>query len=69
MLQIRKFLSHLIIIFGGMFITFFILDRFNPGMGFVDSEISRWVLLGFALTAISQGILSLISIRWQEREK
>ena len=69
MLQIRKILSHMTIILGGMFATFFWLDRFNPGMGFVDSAISRWILLCFSLTAISQGILSLISIRWQEREK
>jgi hypothetical protein len=69
MLQIRKILSHLTVIFGGMFLTFFLIDRVNTAMGFIDSEISKWVLFCFSLTAIAQGILSLISIRWQEREK
>lgn len=72
MLKARKILSHLLIILGGMFLTFFWLDRRNPAMLFIDNEISKWLLLCFSLIALALAIITLVTIRrleLRDREK
>lgn len=48
----RKLLPHVNIILGLMFITFFILDKFNGAMNFIGNDISKGLLLLFALVSI-----------------
>jgi membrane protein implicated in regulation of membrane protease activity len=70
MLKVRKVLSHLLIILGGMFLTFFWIDRVNPAMCFIDNEISKWLLLCFSLIALALAIITLAAIhRLELREK
>jgi len=57
-----EMLSHLNIILGGMFVTFFIIDRFNPAMNFLTSELSRWMILALALAAAAQGVVGAIEL-------
>lgn len=57
------FLSHGLIVLAGMFLVFFCIDRVNPAMDFLGSEISKWLLLVFALCALGCGILSVAQIR------
>ena len=66
-LKVRKILSHITLIFAGMFLVFFLIDRVNPAMEFISSEISKWTLLLFVISAILQTVVSLISIRMTER--
>lgn len=67
MLKILKFLSHLDIILGGMFLTFFIIDRFNPAMDFLGNDISKWLLCLLSADTIIVAVLSLVAIRAGER--
>ncbi len=72
MRKARKILSHLTIILGGMFLTFFWLDRRNPAMLFIDNEISKWLLLCFSLIALALAIITLVTMRrldFRERDK
>lgn len=51
--MLRKLLPHVNIILGLMFITFFIVDKFNGAMNFIDNDISKGLLLLFALVSIA----------------
>ena len=48
----RKLLPHAGIILALMFITFFIVDKFNGAMNFINNDISKALLLLFALSLI-----------------
>lgn len=62
----RKVLSHLNVIFAGMFLTFLIVDRFNPTMSFIDNDISKWLLCCFSLTALALAVITLRAIHRRE---
>lgn len=49
----RKLLPHVNIILGLMFITFFIVDKFNGAMNFIGNDISKGLLLLLALVSIA----------------
>lgn len=66
MRAVRKILAHLNVIFAGMFLTFFIIDRFNPAMCFIDNDISKWLLCCFSLTALALAVISLSAIHRRE---
>lgn len=69
MLKVHKLLSHLMIILGGMFLTFFWLDRVNPAMCFIDNEISKWLLLCFSLIALTSAIITLTILHRQDLQR
>lgn len=69
MLKVRKILSHLMVILGGMLLTFFWLDRVNPAMCFIDNEISKWLLLCFSLVALTLAIITLVIIHRQDLKR
>lgn len=52
MSNFRKLLPHVNIILGLMFITFFIVDKFNGAMNFIGNDISKGLLLLFALVSM-----------------
>lgn len=54
------FLSHTSIIVGMMFVIFFVIDRFNPAMEFLSSNISKWLILFFAVCSILNGLFSAV---------
>jgi uncharacterized integral membrane protein len=56
------FLSHSSIIVGMMFVIFFVIDRFNPAMEFLTSNISKWLILLFALCSILNGLFSAVFV-------
>lgn len=59
-----KILPHLTIILAGMLIVFYVLDRFNPSMGYLDNPAQRLLLLALAVTSIANAI---ILIAYQRR--
>ncbi|MBR6187021.1 MAG: hypothetical protein IKQ41_12285 [Clostridia bacterium] len=59
--KIRKLLSHLTLILALMFLTFLVLDQFNPLMNFVDNDISRVLLALLCLSGALQSILGWIA--------
>ena len=54
------FLAHTSIIIGMMLVIFFVIDRFNPAMEFLSSNISKWLILLFALCSILNGLFSAV---------
>ena len=56
MTKLHTLLSHLTVILALMFLTFLILDQFNPMMNFVDNGISRVLLAALCLSGGAQSI-------------
>jgi uncharacterized integral membrane protein len=54
------FLAHTSIIIGMMLVIFFVIDRFNPAMEFLSSNISKWLILAFAVCSILNGLFSAV---------
>ena len=54
MTKLHGILCHTTVILALMFISFLILDQFNPLMNFIDNDISRWLLLALCLSGIGQ---------------
>ena len=57
MRKLHAVFSHLTMILALVFLTFLILDQFNPMMNFVDNNISRWLLAGLCLSSAAQSLL------------
>ena len=69
---IWKLLTHAVLILAVMFGVFFVLDRFNPSMDFINSSLSKALLLVFALLSIVNCVLTAIcqfNIRYPSSKK
>lgn len=60
MKKLQTFLAHCNIVFGAAFIVLIVLNRFNSGMQFLSSSVTRWFLLLFCLCAIALGVVSIL---------
>ncbi len=54
--KLFEVLSHATIILSVVFLTFFVIDRVNPAMEFIGSDISDWFLGAFCVIALWNGI-------------
>ncbi len=66
------FFAHTGIIVGMMIMVFFVIDRYNPAMEFMTSELSKWLILLLALCAVGSGLYSavlLYQIRQRQKER
>ena len=59
----RSILSHLSIIFSGVFITLTILNQYNPGMGFLTSTVSSVFILLFCLSVVALAVSTILDNR------
>ena len=67
--MIRKLLPHVGIILALMFITFFIVDKFNGAMNFIGNDISKGLLLVFSLVSIGNSCLLIHQNRKAARRR
>ncbi len=66
---VRRLLPHATIVLSNMFIVFFILDKFNPVMGFINNTISKVLLLIFCVLSTFSCILLIAADRKRERDR
>ena len=59
MRKLRSILSHIAIIFSGVFLTLTILNRYNPAMGFLTSAVSQVFIVIFCLTMLILAITTI----------
>ena len=64
MKTIAKALPHVAIILSGMLIVFFVIDRFNSAMGFLDNDAAKILLFVLSMTSI---VNSIMLIAYQRR--
>ena len=58
MTKLRNLLRHATVILALMFLTFLVLDQFNPMMNFIDNDISHWLLAALCVSGFAQSVLS-----------
>ena len=63
--MLRKILPHAAIILSGMYLVFFLIDRVNSAMAFINNEITKHLLL--VLCAIS--VLNAIFLIYDQRHR
>ena len=63
-----RILPHAVIVLSLMTLTFFGIDRVNPIMAFMTSELSKWVFALLAVTGFATAIL-LIGMQWSEDDR
>lgn len=55
-------LSHATVIGSCMFIIFFFIDRVNPAMDFLGSDLSKWCLFLYCIASLITGLCSAINL-------
>ena len=63
-----RILPHAVIVLSLMTLTFFGIDRVNPIMAFMTSELSKWVFALLAVTGFATAVL-LIGMQWSEDDR
>jgi hypothetical protein len=68
MRTMAKILPHISIILSGMLIVFFVIDRFNSAMGFLDNDGAKVLIFVLSITSIINAIMLVALQRRRERE-
>jgi hypothetical protein len=68
MKRLIRILPHITIILSAMFITLWILDKYNPLMNFLDSDMSNILLLIFCISAMITAIVMVAQERKQYKK-
>lgn len=55
-------LSHATVIGSCMFIIFFCIDRVNPAMDFLGSDLSKWCLFLYCIASLITGLCSAVNL-------
>ena len=55
-------LTHATIVLSVVFLVFFCIDRVNPAMEFIGSDISDWLLFVFCVVALFSSILAAVHL-------
>ena len=63
------FFAHAGIITGLMIVVLFVIDRYNPAMEFLTSELSKWLILLLALTADGNGLYSAVLLFQRQKRQ
>ena len=63
MRKLRSILSHIAVVFSGVFLTLAILNRYNPAMGFLTSTISQIFIIVYCLTVLLLAIATIADNR------
>jgi len=69
MKTIAKILPHISIVISAMLIVFFVIDRFNSAMGFLDNDGAKYLILAASAIAVRNAILLIAHQRraaWAE---
>lgn len=60
MKRIIRSIPHITIILSVMFIIFWILDKYNPMMSFITSDLSNALLLVFCISSMITAIVAVV---------
>lgn len=68
---LRSILPHIIIILSGIFLTFLILDDYNPTMNFINNTVSNKLFWIYCILSIINSIVTIAFYRkeWRKNSK
>lgn len=67
MKSVAKTMPHISIILAGMLIVFFVIDRFNSAMRFLDNDGAKILLFVLSVTSIINSVLLITYQRRRDR--
>lgn len=59
MKRLIRIIPHVTIVLSAMFITFWILDVYNPLMNFLNSDLSKLLLLIFCISSMATAMVAV----------
>ena len=62
-------LPHINIVLAVTMLTFFVVDRYNRAMSFIDNDITKWMICVFCVTVLIEAIVTVIYRRMITREQ
>ncbi len=68
MKTVEKVMPHISIILSGMMIVFFVVDRFNSAMAFIDNDGTKILLLLLSVTSIINASMLVAHQRRLQRD-
>ena len=63
LVTLKSLLPHLLIAMSVVLISFFVLDRFNRAMSFINNNITKWMIAVYCGLVVLQAILYIIDQR------
>lgn len=67
--KIKRLLPSAGIVLAGMYIVFYLIDRVNPAMAFINNEITKYLLLALCIVTIAQACMTISETRRLERKR
>lgn len=67
--MLRKLLPHAAIILSGMYVVFFLIDRVNSAMAFINNNITKRLLLALCIIAVIESIWLIRDERRRARQQ
>lgn len=67
--MLRKVLPHAAIVLSGMYVVFFLIDRVNQAMAFINNRITKRLLLVLCVIAIIESIWLIRDERRKVRQR
>lgn len=55
--MLRKWLPHVAILLSNMYLVFYVIDRFNRAMAFINNDLTKGLLVGLSLVSIFNSCL------------
>ncbi len=66
--RLWRVLTHMTLVLSALFLTLLVLDRYNPSMDFIASDVSKIFLLAFALCALASSLAAAVFL-FRERRR
>lgn len=66
MKKIKNLLPHILLILSLIFITFMILDEYNPTMEFINNSVSNKLFWVFCILSVINAVVSIVVSRKSE---
>ena len=55
--MLRKILPHVSILLSNMYIVFFLIDRVNGAMAFINNDLTKWLLVIASVVSIANALM------------
>ena len=60
--KFKRMLPHVAILICNMYIVFFLIDRVNPAMNFIDNRLTKGLLWTFSLLTLLDALLIMAAV-------
>ena len=66
---IQSVLPHVLVVLSGIFMTFLVLDGYNPTMDFISNPVSLKLFWVFCILTVFNSVINIVSNRKKQKQK